>query len=438
MLLRMVLVAAFLVAVPPGLTGRAQETSHEPNAPSPATRHAQVIAHAVMSLPAGEVGWRVTTERALPPGRSTAGERSPAFLLAHDGAIALTDDAGVILARLAPGEAVWVDSAKPYAVVSAEKKSTEYIEIGLRPAESLAEGGLSLAIGLPFASPHGEVFDVDFLRDVLERNEEAVIPAGAAPSLLLVTSGAVWVAAGAGEAVQVTAGGIGQVEGDAVIAGGSRSPAMFVVARIGAALPARVRLQDFSPATPVPGGTPVALPEAGTDRLWPEPTVDDPLLDTDADGLTDVDETTLYGTEPSDPDTDADGLDDGTELLVHGTNPFLADTDGDGFADLDEVEAGTDPLDAASFPLEPTPTPEMTPALSGVMATPPALGPEPAATPSAGAGLDPEGDLDGDGLSNVDEVEIYGTDPANVDTDGDLFSDGGEVVSGRDPLDPAS
>jgi hypothetical protein len=391
-----------------------------------------------MPLPVGDGGWRVTTERALPAGRPMAGARSPAFLLAHDGAIALTDDAGVILARLAPGEAFWINGADPYAVVSAEKKSTTYIEIGLRPAESLAEGGLSLAIGLPFASPQGEVFDVDLLRDVLERNEEAVIPAGAAPSLLLVTAGAVWVTAGPGEAVQVTAGGIGQIEGEAVIAGGSRSPATFVVARIGPALPAWVRLQDFSPATPIPGGTPVALPEAGTDRLWPEPTPDDPLLDTDADGLTDVDETTLYGTEPSDPDTDADGLDDGTELLVHGTNPFLADTDGDGFADLEEVEVGTDPLDVASFPVEPTPTPEIKPESADSLATPSAAGPEPAATPSGGAGLDPDGDLDGDGLSNTDEIEVYGTDPAKVDSDGDLFSDGGEVVSGRDPLDPAS
>jgi hypothetical protein len=62
---------------------------------------------------------------------------------------------------------------------------------------------------------------------------------------------------------------------------------------------------------------------------------------------------------------------------------------------------------------------------------------EPVATPSAGAGLDPEGDFDGDGLANADETDLYGTDPTKADTDGDRFSDGGEVVSGRDPLDPS-
>ena len=46
-------------------------------------------------------------------------------------------------------------------------------------------------------------------------------------------------------------------------------------------------------------------------------------------------------------------------------------------------------------------------------------------------------DTDGDGLSDFDEVYVYGTDPLNPDTDGDGCSDGDEVlVFGTDPLDP--
>lgn len=45
-------------------------------------------------------------------------------------------------------------------------------------------------------------------------------------------------------------------------------------------------------------------------------------------------------------------------------------------------------------------------------------------------------DRDGDGLFDVDEEEVYNTDPDNPDTDGDGASDGEEVFYDTDPLDP--
>jgi len=45
-------------------------------------------------------------------------------------------------------------------------------------------------------------------------------------------------------------------------------------------------------------------------------------------------------------------------------------------------------------------------------------------------------DIDGDGISNDDETNIYGTDPNNPDTDGDGYNDGDEINGGSDPLDP--
>jgi hypothetical protein len=44
-------------------------------------------------------------------------------------------------------------------------------------------------------------------------------------------------------------------------------------------------------------------------------------------------------------------------------------------------------------------------------------------------------DTDGDGLMDVDEVEVFHTDPARRDTDGDGMPDGAEVRAGTDPLD---
>ena len=73
-----------------------------------------------------------------------------------------------------------------------------------------------------------------------------------------------------------------------------------------------------------------------------------PPVDTDGDGLTDEEETSL-GTDPNNADSDGDGLTDGTEVTL-GTDPTLPDTDGDGFSDSEEVEEGTSPTDANDAP----------------------------------------------------------------------------------------
>ena len=43
-------------------------------------------------------------------------------------------------------------------------------------------------------------------------------------------------------------------------------------------------------------------------------------------------------------------------------------------------------------------------------------------------------DNDGDGLSNADEIDLYGTDPDNPDSDSDNMPDGWEVTYGTNPL----
>jgi Ca2+-binding RTX toxin-like protein len=171
-------------------------------------------------------------------------------------------------------------------------------------------------------------------------------------------------------------------------------------------------------------GTDLDFPEVDTSDVGgtnppeptPEPTPEpgDYDLDSDEDGVPDYLEVVL-GTDPEDPnsftdfeldsnedglpdvfdiDTDEDGLSDVIELIL-GTDPNDADTDGDGVADNIEVQIGTDPLTS-----------------------------------------DSAADIDGDGLSNISEVNVYFTDPNNADTDGDSLSDGDEVfVYLTDPLD---
>ncbi len=72
-------------------------------------------------------------------------------------------------------------------------------------------------------------------------------------------------------------------------------------------------------------------------------------IDTDSDGLYDVDEVSLYHTDPNYHDTDADGFPDGSEI-VHGYSPLVKDrvklsdidTDKDGLSDFLEIQLRTD------------------------------------------------------------------------------------------------
>tara|TARA_B110000037_G_scaffold34806_1_gene42387 strand:- start:75 stop:959 length:885 start_codon:yes stop_codon:yes gene_type:complete len=70
--------------------------------------------------------------------------------------------------------------------------------------------------------------------------------------------------------------------------------------------------------------------------------------DNDGDGLT-ASEEEEYGTDPEMMDTDGDGLSDGEEVLDYGTDPLSTDSDGDGYMDNDELDQGSDPVDADSL-----------------------------------------------------------------------------------------
>lgn len=139
--------------------------------------------------------------------------------------------------------------------------------------------------------------------------------------------------------------------------------------------------------------------------------------DADGDGLTDDGEA-RYRCDPANPDTDGDGLADGEEVALHNTVPTMYDTDGDGARDGWEIAQGTDPLDPSSFPddIDENGLPDAWERRH-----------------FGETGIDPEGDADCDGLSELEEW-AYGADPHNADTDGDGMCDGNEIDFGHDPL----
>ena len=115
------------------------------------------------------------------------------------------------------------------------------------------------------------------------------------------------------------------------------------------------------------------------------------LTDTDHDGLLDLIENQVYGTDPANLDSDGDKLSDEEEINTYSTDPNDFDSDNDGILDGDEIiKYMTDPNNP---------------------------------------------DTDFDGINDYDEIYIYGTDANNEDTDFDNLNDGVEInLYGSDPL----
>src|SRR5215212_6336917 len=173
----LIVIAAVALSLP-GTVALAQAPPLEPDDPSPATRHAQVIAHGVAPMPGDEIAWRLTVDRAVPPTRENAEEQPGGFILAEKGVVALVDHQGRRLARIAPGEAVWTEPGVERAVIGPERKASDYYDIALVPATELPEGDSVLIGGTTFLAPTGDAFDVDLIRDVLNRAEEGAVSTG--------------------------------------------------------------------------------------------------------------------------------------------------------------------------------------------------------------------------------------------------------------------
>lgn len=154
--------------------------------------------------------------------------------------------------------------------------------------------------------------------------------------------------------------------------------------------------------TTEPTATPTPVEEEPEEE--PEETEEeiDPTLDSDGDEIPDVQEIEI-GTNPNDPDSDGDGLDDYLEVIVE-YDPRLVDSDADGILD------GNEDLDNDG--------------ISNINEV------------IIGTRLFIE-DCDYDGLLDGEEVDVYGTDPMNPDSDGDGIGDSDEIAIGKDPLNPA-
>ena len=186
----------------------------------------------------------------------------------------------------------------------------------------------------------------------------------------------------------------------------------------------------------------------------------DATADRDNDGLSNRDELLTHQSDIDNPDTDADGLPDGLEVTLsllpaqpdsdnNGTQDGDEDADGDALSNLNELAAGSDPLntdsDSDGLPDGIEVTLGLNPALNDSDGNGTADGDEDndgdgiSNLAEIENGLDPENgtdagaDNDADGLSNLEEISNHNTDPNNSDTDSDDLPDGLEITLGLNP-----
>ncbi len=150
-------------------------------------------------------------------------------------------------------------------------------------------------------------------------------------------------------------------------------------------------------------------------------------FDSDSDGLTDFDETSIWGTNPNNADTDGDGIDDYFEI-VNNLNPLDPsdrddDPDQDGLTNFEEYYWMREIYSSSTDPNNPD---------TDFDGMPDGYEYENGLQP-----LIPNGDKDADfdHLTNLEEY-LLGTDPRESDTDGDGAEDGIEVLYGTDPFNP--
>jgi hypothetical protein len=422
-----------------------------PGEPSPESGTAQVVAQGVVAIDDGDLQWRVVERTAPPPANAADVTTDTGFLVVDSGVLLVEERGGGTQLRLPAGEAALTLGGSEQTHAALGSDNAVYYALGLAPTEG--GSGDALFVSDPFTGP-GASHDLDLLQDTLAPGGTTTIPAGALPTLVLLTAGSGQVSTEAGDVISLAAGEAVSLSGQLVVTGGENGAAVSAVV-VGPAVPRLAQVAATPAVRTVATEEPAVAATLPATPAAPAPagaTEGDP--DEDGDGLT-ASQEAEQNTDPALADTDEDGLSDGDEVLSVGTAPLAPDTDGDGVLDGDEVLQGTNPLDEAVAEAAVVTTDETAPgeeaeAAADVPAAEPAA-PAEAANPLDGdgdgledtiefeLGTDPfDGDTDDDGALDGDEYYVHATGTRNPDTDGDGVLDGDEIANGTNPNDPNS
>lgn len=429
---------------------------------SPAQGSAQVIAQGLTAPPADRVAWRVVQQpipERLDARPSNRMQASSGFLLADETPIFVADQRTKLRSRLAPGEAQFIPTGanQTWANLDDGEGSAFSLELVDRDVAAVTPNGDVVFRSGSFSMEPGD-YDMDLIRDDIPAGERAQIERSRFPVLIFVTSGRVEVTSSRTEdRVRLREGQATAVRGEITIRARGDGPATYVAAIMG---------------DPVSGGQPVPTP-APTNTPRPRPTAEPEDRD-DADDREEPEETpgindgsslriavrlcrdgmTYFAIDPRgcaraegdfqlalvDPDgkrlhmSDASrvtasfvrwsGLEPGEYVLVVGKLPegyisysldgYICCSTNEGWS----ITIGEDQLIDGTLYLFREEW--------GVGAPAPVAA-RPAAAAPVGGNTTPGVDSDADGLSDELEVNVFGTSPGLVDSDGDTIPDGVEA-----------
>ena len=444
---------------------------------------AQVIAQGLAAPPADRVAWRVVQQEiparidARPSNRLPS---STGFLLADANSIFVTDQRTKLRTRLSPGEAQFVPSGANQTWANLDEgEGTAYtLELVDREVVKSTPDGEVMYNSGSFRMNPGD-YDLDLIRANVPGGERSSVPGAGLPTLVLITAGSVEVTSSRNdERVRLEAGEAVAIRGELTIRPRGDDTATYVAAMVGDAVSGggdpvptaeptstrepRDEREDRPTRTPSdeeeedarPTRTPNPESDDGDDDEPDKPGINDGASVRIAVRLCRQDMTYFdfnpRGCRRADGDfqlalvrpdgerlrmSDASragptfvrwsGLNEGVYVLVVGKMPdgylsysldgFICCTANEGYEitiDDDSVIDGTLYLFQRPFGEGAPPRPA------------PTAAPQPTSQP---VNPEPGVDTDGDGLSDLLELEVFGTSPTLIDSDGDTIPDGTEA-----------
>src|SRR5215204_7290742 len=178
-----------------------------PDASSPASGTAQVVAQGVMAIDARDVAWQIVERTGPLPANADTLTSDLGFLVVESGVLLVEDLTSGMQSRLPAGEAMVTGAGDEQIRVAVGSDPARYRELTLVEATtaSVPEDATLLFTSDPFAGP-GARHDVDLLQDTLAAGAQLPIPAGALPTLVLVRTGAADIAMESGDIISLGAG----------------------------------------------------------------------------------------------------------------------------------------------------------------------------------------------------------------------------------------